>query len=186
MKNNKGFMMAEVIVVSAMVMTLLGTIYTSYNKLYNVYSSRITYYDAGIIYELAYYRDSLIEADANKNLNAALKDGTLNKEPNNKGGCIKVSNYLASINANETVFLIKNKEKQLTDKIINNCSSLVTNINPTFQDYLNYLKESEVLIYPKENKSNYIMVMEKCNNTNKDDCKYGYLEIFDGYEKQEE
>ncbi len=54
-------------------------------------------------------------------------------------------------------------------------------INPTFKDYIKYLSASTTF------KSSYIMVMERCTSNddkskNIDDCKYAYLEIYDGKE----
>ena len=62
-KDNKGFMMAEVVVVSSIVLIFLTTIFTSYNKLYAAYVNRINYYDVVTLYRLGYYRDILIEND---------------------------------------------------------------------------------------------------------------------------
>lgn len=50
--NKSGFMMAEVIVVSSIVLITLTSLYMSYNKIYSAYKTRINYYDVSIIYEL--------------------------------------------------------------------------------------------------------------------------------------
>ena len=50
--NKKGFMMAEVIVVSSIVLITLTSLYISYNKIYSTYKKRINYYDVSIIYDL--------------------------------------------------------------------------------------------------------------------------------------
>jgi len=42
-KNNKGFMLAEVVIVSAVIMTCLVTLYTSFNKMYNLYKDTYNY-----------------------------------------------------------------------------------------------------------------------------------------------
>lgn len=55
--NNKGFMMAEVVVVSAIILVALVGLYTSYNKIFSIFNQRIDYYDVGTLYELASYRD---------------------------------------------------------------------------------------------------------------------------------
>jgi len=60
--NNKGFMMAEVIVVSAVVMVTLVGLYTSYNKIFSLYNQRIDYYDINTLYELAFIRDNNIDS----------------------------------------------------------------------------------------------------------------------------
>lgn len=56
--NNKGFMMAEVIVVSAVILVTLVGLYTSYNKIFTVYNQRIDYYDVDTLYKLANIRDN--------------------------------------------------------------------------------------------------------------------------------
>ena len=56
--NNKGFMMAEVIVVSAVILVTLVGLYTSYNKIFTVYNQRINYYDVDTLYKLANIRDN--------------------------------------------------------------------------------------------------------------------------------
>ena len=58
--NKKGFMMAELIVVSSIVMVTLTSLYLSYGKLYSEYKARLNYYDSTGLYELASARDSLI------------------------------------------------------------------------------------------------------------------------------
>lgn len=58
--NNKGFMMAEVIVVSAVVMVTLVGLYTSYNKIFSLYNQRLNYYDVATLYELSHIRDNNI------------------------------------------------------------------------------------------------------------------------------
>lgn len=55
--NNKGFMMAEVVVVSAIIMVTLVGIYISYNKILSVYNQRVDYYDTKTLYKLAEIRD---------------------------------------------------------------------------------------------------------------------------------
>ena len=50
--NNKGFMMAEVIVVASIVLLALVGFYTSYNKIISIYNKRVDYYDVATLYEL--------------------------------------------------------------------------------------------------------------------------------------
>ena len=55
--NNKGFMMAEVIVVAAIVLVAMVGLYASYNKIFSIYNQRVDYYDVATLYELASIRD---------------------------------------------------------------------------------------------------------------------------------
>ena len=61
MKNNKGFMMAEVIIVSAIVLSVITMLFISYNKIYSAYNTRINYNDITTLYRLQYYRNILVE-----------------------------------------------------------------------------------------------------------------------------
>jgi hypothetical protein len=54
--NNKGFMMAEVIVVASIILIAMVGLYTSYNKIFSLYNQRIDYYDVTTLYELAEIR----------------------------------------------------------------------------------------------------------------------------------
>lgn len=75
--NNKGFMMAEVIVVSAVIMVTLVGLYTSYNKIFSLYNQRLNYYDVATLYKLAYIRDNNIDEILNTvNTNKTI-DGNL-------------------------------------------------------------------------------------------------------------
>ena len=65
--NNKGFMMAEVIVVSSIILITLTALYTSYNKIIAVYNQRIDYYDIKTLYELAYIKDTQSLSDYSLN-----------------------------------------------------------------------------------------------------------------------
>lgn len=49
-EENKGFMLAEVIVVSTIVITVLTALYMSFNKLYANYQLRFQYYDVNGLY----------------------------------------------------------------------------------------------------------------------------------------
>ena len=59
--NNKGFMMAEVVIVASIVMVTLVGFYTSYNKIISLYNQRIDYYDVATLYELANIREAYKE-----------------------------------------------------------------------------------------------------------------------------
>ena len=144
--NKKGFMMAEVIVVSSIVLITLTSLYISYNKIYSTYKKRINYYDVSIIYDLDKIRR-----------NTAIEEPTNNT---------KIENDVIS-EPNTTVYAIT---LPITDNKITDLSQENTTFNTTFNEYLEYLKNSITV-----NNCNYILVMEKCDEANKG-CKYGYLE----------
>lgn len=138
--NKKGFMMAEVIVVSSIVLITLTSLYMSYNKIYSTYKKRINYYDVSIIYDLDKIRR-----------NTAIDEPTNNTKIDSE--------------PNTTVYAIPLTGNKITDTNTN-----LSQENTTFNEYLEYLKNSITV-----NNCNYIFVMEKCDEAKKG-CKYGYLE----------
>ena len=113
--NKKGFMMAEVIVVSSIVLITLTSLYISYNKIYSTYKKRINYYDVSIIYDLDQIR----------------RNEVINTPVNTK-----IEKYSKS---NTTVYAIP---LPITDNKITDLSQENTTFNTTFNEYLKYLKNS--------------------------------------------
>jgi len=70
--NNKGFMMAEVVVVSSIILVALTGLYTSYNKIFSIYKQRVSYYDVATLYDLAYIRDSIDFSVTNPSISNAI------------------------------------------------------------------------------------------------------------------
>lgn len=136
--NNKGFMMAEVVVVSAIVLVFLAGLYASYNKIYSIYSSRVDYYDVTTLYKLGYYRDVLIEDDV-KDLNKYIEEY---RDP------VK----LTGLDSGDVVYLLKKGALDV---------NVVSDEKKTFQDYVNFLSDSVTF------NSNYMMIMESCSTTDK-------------------
>lgn len=188
--NKKGFMMAEVVVVSAIVLVTLTVIYTSYNKIYATYLTRINYYDTTTLYRLGFYRDILtnnfnVSGDGEKTL---LMNKIISDMKTNNTKVINISGNLL----NDEIFKEDVSEYSQVDRvymIYNPKSNLLVenfddfNLNLSFQDYIKFLGTST------EFKSNYLMIMERCfyddsnNVVNEDKCKYTYLEVYDGYEE---
>lgn len=181
--NRKGFMMAEVVVVSAIVMVVIVGLYQSYNKIYLAYTTRIKYYDATTLYRLGYYRDilitnNLLETQINKLKN---NEATIIDIYNPKGTNLfelpktEVSSYIT-----DTVFLVPTKKNNnkyiITTDVLDEKDIQNDDIHQTFKDYLSYLSTSTSF------NSNYLMLIERCNAKDKNDCYYAYLEIYDGKE----
>lgn len=176
--NRKGFMMAEVIVVSAIILIFLGTIYASYNKLLGTYKTRLTYYDTTTLYELGYYRDILVENRViTETLNNAKESGHLliYDSANNAGSIFQLPENERSYNTNEKVYMLYKENRKLNGDELDNLE-----VNPTFKDYIKYLSTSTQF------KTTNVMVMEKCNTKTNDanDCKYSYLEVYEANEAQ--
>jgi len=178
--NKKGFMMAEVVVVSAIVLIVLTALYVSYNKLYSVYNTRLSYYDTVSLYRLGYYRDILIENDIiNTILVETKNDSSKSKLVYNKAeGMFSLPDNEKSNYEEDTVFLIYTGGSNISSTALDKHPD---DVSITFKEYIDFLSTSATI------KSDYVMVMERCNNSsrtpNKDDCKYAYLEVYDGYEE---
>ena len=163
--NNKGFMMAEVVVVSAIVLVTLTSLYASYNKIYSLYSTRLNYNDVQTLYKLVYYRDCII------------KNGKMSTAKNNSSsGSVDITDGTTYLNDNdmkcndcsEKIYFINNDKANINRNVIDSFP-----VNQTYKDYVTYLADAVNL-----SESDYVMIMEKCD-TNKDNCKYAYLEIKD-------
>lgn len=185
--NRKGFMMAEVVVVSAVVLITLTTLYMSYNKILSIYEQKLTYEDSNMLYDLAYYRDCLIEMpefefrDGNWYPVTTIDNGLLMKlldkvGPSNKFidygsirdafSYITLDDYKFDLFPGDNIYLVYNDYN-------NNGNSLpktaFSGKKQTLQDYIEYLDTGINL-----RNTNYIMVLERCNGN---DCKYAYLNL---------
>jgi len=87
--NKKGFMMAELVIVSAIVLTTVATFYTSYNKIYSAYKTKLHYYDVTTLYKLASYRNEI----------------NLNNYP--------TTDKFNNVESGETVYVVKNFQSQI-------------------------------------------------------------------------
>jgi len=131
-KNNKGFMLAEVVVVSAVVIVTMVSLYTSFNRVYKNYNERSKYYSVDCLYAGATIENLLIDEFKltkvlNEYNNLNIKDYC-----NNIGGafndyCLGVYNRYNIKN----MFLIKGNET-IVNNLINNNSD-----NIALQRYLN-------------------------------------------------
>lgn len=146
--NNKGFMMAEVVVVSSIILIALVSLYASYSKIFTIYNQRIDYYDVTTLYELGNYRKD--------NLTTIKVANSLDKLLDNAGKKIYY------VNASSSAVLT------LTTKVS----------NQTFKDYLEYLSTSIDFNSLNNSRVDNLLVMENCLNNDVDNCKYAYLEVF--------
>jgi len=154
--DKNGFMMAEVIVVSAIILTFLAGIFISYNKIYKVYMTRLSYYDTAALYRLDLYRDYYADAWVTKKSEAVSNKFT-------------ELAYIDNNRYNEKVFLIYNNESNLSANVLGN-----TKIHPTYKDYISYMVDAVDLT-----NSDYVLIIERCNKLDEDDCRYAYLEVPD-------
>ena len=156
--NNKGFMMAEVVVVSAVILVALSVFYVNYNKLISLYNERLTYYDPATLYSLADFR--------NKNCLGATNNCAV---PNTN-----IFNILAGADngTGETTYIVNGGSlSYFLSSIEYRANNTPTGHNKTFVSYLKYLIGS----LDSSAKSNYLLIRESCNG--RTDCKYAYLEV---------
>ena len=155
--NRKGFMMAEVVVVSAIILSFLAGIFISYNKIYTAYTKRLNYYNTVALYRLGFYQDYYRN-----------ELGTLSN--NAKREATKLDE-ISSIMYNENVFMIYNNNMNLVSTVLDN-----KNVNKTYKEYIDYLASSVDLT-----KTSYVMILERCQKKideyEKDQCQYAYLEV---------
>ena len=204
--NKKGFMMAEVIIVSVLILTILISMYTGYNKVIRSYDQRIDYYNVDGVYLLAYIRDSLISysspglVEGNylnyflrryKNYSIDHSQGPLSDSYNTLTG--EISNVIGGgidecisdvddpngicFSNSAEVFIFKK-----SDLYINESGSIGDNIvlypEPTLVDYILYLKDSVVLT----NDNSYIFVLSwKRNMTNVQNASFNVDNYYYSY-----
>lgn len=136
--NNKGFMMAEVIVVASIILLSLTGFFTLYTKAISEYNTRISYHDVKTLYELADYR--------NKNT-FSFSTATTAYEPLTSPSGTKI--ILLKYN----IFKTNGYEEALRSGGLNN----------TFVDYIMYLATAE-----KMSDGAHILIMEKCKTDQTD------------------
>ncbi|MEE3343241.1 MAG: hypothetical protein VZS44_04035 [Bacilli bacterium] len=145
MKNNKGFMLAEVVITSTVVLTSLVGLYVVFNKLYKNYNVRMTYYDIDGVFAAREMVNSLMGTKS-------LGDLLSRVSPEDK---VKGTEEYAAIIKNEVcqeyggdfcealkdeyqiqnMYVIKYDKKALEDFKNDN----VINIKNTFKDYIDYI-----------------------------------------------
>lgn len=155
--NNKGFMMAELVVVSSIIIIALTSFYVSYNKIITSYNKTLNYYDIGTVYRLGYYYRTKID-EIKLNENEISKTIFKNNE--------KTYN---NVKYKDTLILA------LSHKINSNngISSNDNNINETFKDYIKYVNNSVSL-----KDDTLYLILESCQSKNNNDqCKYEYMEV---------
>lgn len=151
--NNKGFMMAELVVVSSVIVLTLTGLYISYNKIISSYRQIINYYDIGFYYKLGYYNMSLYK---NGKLNTTLSEVDTNDY-------IQLSNDMGiTVDTTDVVYIIKDKD------VLPTLKTKVT--HQTYKDYIDYLIDS------KDLGNDYLIIGEQCLS-GKNKCKYAYAEV---------
>ena len=177
-KNNKGFMLAEVIITSTIVMTAMVSLYFTFNKIYNKYKTLMTYQNVDGMYAIEEITDNLFKDEDAYNFNRVIQkidnDNKFYIIQNNtckelSGQSLEKCQPVLNAFGIETMVIIKENETQL-----NEVSDNTT--NQPFKKYLEYLKK-----YYKINKGEgyYLIILEYKNNN-----KYNYSSMELGNNKQ--
>lgn len=197
--NRKGFMMAEVVVVSAVIVTVLVTLFTGINKVSTAYEKRNKYYDITSS-QFAIEANNILEEQGLKLINKQTEDyiGAIEIGYENDGLCnedkiVKLSDSTNSALLSNFDDLFGKYQDTYTGYFIpynidvfaegkvyeyagdNNGNSFTEagDINATFKDYLNYQSTH----YDFNLDFRYVIVVERCNAETEKECYYFGLRV---------
>jgi hypothetical protein len=143
--NRKGFMLAEVTVVSALALTVMVVMYASSSRMIEAYKVRENYYDVDTIYATGYIYNHLIDS---LNINNYISSYSTYKSIKNADEYI--TKVVSEYNLNN-VFFVKGSN---VDNLIS------ASINKTFKNYLTNAVKGNV----DDNK--YYLIVERVVNNN--------------------
>ena len=162
--NRKGFMLAEVVVVSVVLATVLVTLFGGLNSISSAYDTRNYYYDIDSLYVAMEINDILIKNNSMDNLVNTGNVSLLSSDVSVKKfmDFYKTTGY----EVYSTYFVPFNVTK------LNGLKSL--NINQTFKEYIDYLNGN---IDFADSSYNYIIITQRQNLNDSDDCYYYALKL---------
>lgn len=168
----RGFMLAEVVVVSVVVVTVLVTLFTGVNNVSSAYETRNRYYDVDSLYIAMEINDIIIDE---KIISVLQTNNNITNLKNNVANSERMTNY---------VNFYEDKDKG-TGNVINslyfvpydvdklNSLKNEENINISFKDYITYLSGN--LDFSED--YDYMIIVERYENNNIDDCYYYALKL---------
>lgn len=142
-------MLAEVVVVSAVISTVLVTMYIAINRVSSAYETRNSYYDIDALFFAEEINDLIKDKKLQTDSNLKLLLGDLSTAYQNLG--YKANGYY------------------ITPSTLNN----TIEGKQTLKDFMSYLKSK----LSNDNNYKYIIVSELC--TTDDDCRYYALKVGD-------
>ena len=202
-KNNKGFMLAEVVVTATLLLTIMVSLFFAFNRIYTRYNSITAYKNIDGMFAIENMLEYMLNETGENNLNNIL----LQKENSNYKFIIENQNCKLTDNnycnkikeayhINNFVIVKQIHAKELDkddkkcennmDKINNDpISSLKCKVaNNTFKDYIDYLKKYYPLYDNNQNinnyvKNSYLIIIEykAKNETNENNYQYSSLEL---------
>lgn len=160
-RNNKGFMLVEVIITSTIVVTSMIALYTSFNRLYNNYRTRSNYYNLDTTYATKEMVNTIFASqNETRNINFFINNTFYNSE---YGYLIKNAECSEEITLSscETIKNLYKVENMIfVEYDLNSLNTLKSNVsNQTFKDYIDYL-------------INYYDIRTKNNNV---ETEYNYI-----------
>lgn len=163
--NKKGFMLAEVVVVSVVIATVLVTLFIGLNNVTSAYRIRNKYYDVDSLYVAMEINDIL---RANDNIANLINNNNVVSLYGKGYGIDEFANFYKNkikYDISSIYFVPYDSEKleQIKDD----------SINVTFKDYVDYLGGN--LIFDED--YNYMIIVERENNSDEDDCYYYTLKL---------
>ena len=163
--NNKGFMLAEIIIVSAILATALVGLFATFSKMFIEYEKRSVYESIDAIYfgrGIARSDNNLLTFFEEKNTNVYKEINSTSNEYTKKYKV--VHSYVLKYNQEAIESLITN----------------VTTLSEKYKEYLKYLKNN---LDFNDGSCNYIIVTELSDNCDGDGCYEDNGNINLGYYK---
>lgn len=164
-KNNKGFMLAEVVIVSAVLITTLVSLYAGFAKVYKAYEERSSFFDTDSIYALKSIEDTLIDEGLFNNIiNEINTSNYVSYLAENLTDDSYINSYLKELLGNyniEYFYITKYDNASLTTIIESDANNIV------FNDFLTYLQKNLNF----DDNYNYIFVSKT------KDGRFAYLRV---------
>lgn len=132
MKNNKGFMLAEVVIVSAVLITTIVGLYSGFANTYKAYEIRSSYYDAKTVYALKNLEDFLIDEMLLNNI-ITQKPLDENAFPNDYYKAF-ISEFITTYNM-DSIYILEYSE--------NSINSFKSDKDEEFKNYIDFYIEKE-------------------------------------------
>lgn len=178
-QNNKGFMLVEVIVTSTVVLTALIGLYTGFNKMYNNYRTKNSYYDIDGIYAIKEMLNVMMLEDGDDNFNKIISDALYysnyyfiieeDNDGDNTNDCKINSNVCNGIRDlyNVKNMIIIEYDKAILEQYLSQSLTSADDIfvNATFKEYVNYLIDYYGIVAGDNNYS-YLVLAEIVDDGN--------------------
>lgn len=164
-KNNKGFMLAEVVIVSAVLITTLVSLYVGFAKVYKAYEERSSFFDTDSIYALKSIEDTLIDEGLFNNIiNEINTSNYVSYLAENLTDDSYINSYLKELLGNyniEYFYITKYDNASLTTIIESDANNII------FNDFLKHLQKNLTF----DNNYNYIFLSKR------KDGRFAYLRV---------